>query len=458
LSNAQFVSKPLSVDLGDIDIDDFYSRLILSAEGRLNLQDLAVSKEAVANEVATKDVPTKEPVAAAVKTEVPSERLPVRIGKITLNNGNVNFSDFFVKPNYTANLTNLSGSVTELTPEKVGQVNLSGRIDGTGSLAIEGSINPLIRNLFLDIKADATDIDLPKLSPYSGKYIGYGIEKGKLAAKVSYKLEDRKLQAENRVILDQLTFGDKVESPTAMKLPILFAVALLKDRNGVIDINMPIGGSLDDPQFSLSGLVIRMIGNLIVKVITSPFTLLASLGGGKDQELSKIDFAVGSAAMSKASIEKAESIAKALNDRPSLKLDLGGRANPQEDMDALKKVAFDRLLKAQKLKETLKGNVGADAIDAVEITQAEYAKYVTLAFKATQKGIALLQRAVPLPEMEKALNEQANVSDTEVLNLANRRAQAMKDWLADVGKITPERLFITAPKLEGAARVELGLK
>jgi hypothetical protein len=201
-----------------------------------------------------------------------------------------------------------------------------------------------------------------------------------------------------------------------------------------------------------------MIGNLIVKVITSPFTLLASLGGGKDQELSKIDFVVGSAALSKASVEKAESIAKALNDRPSLKLDLGGRANPQEDADALKKVAFDRLLKAQKLRETLKGNVGADAIDAVEITPAEYPKYLTAAFKATQKGVTLFQRATPIPEMEKALNEQAMVSDAEVLNLANRRAQAMKDWLAENGKIATERLFITAPKLEGAARVELGLK
>ncbi len=382
----------------------------------------------------------------------------MRIGKITLNNGNVNFSDFFVKPNYTANLTNVSGTVTELTPEKAGLVNLSGRIDGTGSLAIDGSINPLIRNLFLNIKADATDIDLPRLSPYSGKYIGYGIEKGKLGAKVSYKLEDRKLQAENRVILDQLTFGEKVDSPTAMKLPVLFAVALLKDRNGVIDINMPIGGSLDDPQFSISGLVLRMIGNLIVKVITSPFTLLASLGGGKDQELSKIDFTVGSANLSNASIEKAESIAKALTDRPSLKLDLGGRANPQEDGDALKKVAFDRLLKAQKLRETLKGNVGADAIDAVEITPAEYPKYLMAAFKATQKGITLFQRATPVPEMEKALNEQAKVTDAEVLNLANKRAQAMKDWLAENGKIAADRLFITAPKLEGAARVELGLK
>lgn len=367
-----------------------------------------------------------------------------------------------MKPNYSANLTNMEGSIGELTPEKAGKINLTGRIDGTGTLKIEGAINPLMCNLFLDLKADASDIDLPRLTPYSGKYIGYGIEKGKLSAKVAYKLENRQLKAENRVILDQLTFGDKVDSPSAMKLPVMFAVALLKDHNGVIDIEMPIGGSLDDPKFSVSGLVLRMIENLIVKVITSPFTLLASLGGGKHQELSKVEFESGNAALSIVAQEKLESVAKALTDRPALKLDLAGRASLADDAPTLKKRAFDRLLKAQKLRETLKGNVGADAIDAVENSAAEYPKYLAQAFQASSlpkpKNFIGMQKSVPTPEMEKALSDTVQVSDTEVLNLANRRAQALKDWLAETGKIATDRLYIIAPKLEGTPRVELSLK
>jgi hypothetical protein len=531
LSSTQINTKPLKIDLGDIELDEFYSRLIISPTGRFNLQDLGATKtdsaatapspgpgaasasasalpaastpgsasatpsqtsptqaadparttsspqtvqlsEGPTADTSTQSIPASNTSSNAASPQTNSPGLaaqapatdppPVRIGKITLSKGNIDFSDFFVKPNYSANLTNMAGSITELTPEKAGQVTLTGRIDGTGTLKIEGAINPLIRNLFLDLKADATDIDLPRLTPYSGKYIGYGIEKGKLSAKVAYKLENRQLKAENRVILDQLTFGDKVDSPTAMKLPILFAVALLKDRNGVIDIDMPIGGSLDDPKFSISGLVIRMIGNLIVKVITSPFTLLASLGGGKQQELSRVEFESGNAVLNKTAQEKLESVAKALTDRPALKLDMGGRASLVDDAPTLKKRAFDRLIKAQKLRETLKGNVGAEAIDAVEISSAEYPKYLTQAFQASSlpkpRNFIGMQKSVPVPDMEKALSETVQVSDADVLNLANRRAQALKDWLAETGKIATDRLFITAPKMEGAPRVELSLK
>jgi Domain of Unknown Function (DUF748) len=514
LSSTQINTKPLKIDLGDIELDEFYSRLIISPTGRFNLQDLGAGKpesvapsaeSTLASTAATPSAPaspapassapaSSAPAAPAAEPAAPRspnpslqdpplasdagqppvlpattltagppiDPPPVRIGKITLSKGNIDFSDFFVKPNYSANLTSMAGSITELTPEKAGQITLTGRIDGTGTLKIEGSINPLMRNLFLDLKADAADIDLPRLTPYSGKYIGYGIEKGKLSAKVAYRLENRQLKAENRVILDQLTFGDKVDSPSAMKLPILFAVALLKDRNGVIDIEMPIGGSLDDPKFSVSGLVLRMIGNLIVKVITSPFTLLASLGGGKQQELSKIEFESGNAALSKVAQEKLESVAKALTDRPALKLDLAGRASLADDGPMLKKRAFDRLLKAQKLRETLKGNVGTEAIDAVEITASEYPKYLAQAFQASSlpkpKNFIGMQKSVPAPEMEKALNDTVQIGDTEVLNLANRRAQALKDWLAETGKIATDRLYITAPKVDGAPRVELSLK
>ena len=457
-ANVQFATLPLSIDLGDIEVSDFYSRLIINPQGRFNLQDIAAKKSGGEDVIPnTALAPTITPT-----TVLAAERLPVRIGKITLANGNIDFSDFFVKPNYSANLTNMSGTISELTPEKAGQVNLAGRVDGTGSLSIDGSINPLIRSLFLDLKADARDIDLPRLTPYSGKYIGYGIEKGKLSAKVAYKLENRQLQAQNRVILDQLTFGEKVDSPTAMKLPILFAVALLKDRNGVIDINMPIGGSLDDPQFSISGLVFRMIGNLIVKVITSPFTLLASLGGGKQQELSQIEFEAGKALLTKNSLEKAESVAKALTDRPALKLDIGGRANAVDDAATLKKTAFDRLLKVQKMRETIKGNQSVDEVDAIEIMPSEYAKYLNAAYQFSsvpkQRNLIGIQKTLPTAELEKLLADSVKVSDADVLNLANKRAQALKDWLAETGKITAERLYIVAPKIDGAPRVELGLK
>ena len=251
----------------------------------------------------------------------------IAVGKIALQGGNINFSDFFVRPNYSANLTGVGGTVSAITPETPGEIELRGKVDDIAPLEITGKINPLARDLFLDIKAAATDIELPPLSPYSMKYAGYGIERGKLSVKVKYLVENRKLTAENNVYLDQLTFGEKVDSPTATKLPVLLAVALLKDRNGVIDVNLPVGGSLDDPQFSVGAIIVQVIVNLITKAVTAPFALLgAAFGGG--EELAYLEFDPGSAKLDAADETKLKSIAKALTERPGLKLDVAGRVDP----------------------------------------------------------------------------------------------------------------------------------
>src|SRR5262249_46272868 len=155
---------------------------------------------------------------------------------------------------------------------------------------------------------EASEVELPPLTPYSGKYVGYGIQKGKLSMKLHYLIDNRKLTAENSVILDQLTFGDKVDSPDATKLPVQLAVALLKDRNGVITFDLPISGSLDDPKFSVGGIVLRAIVSLIVKIVTSPFALLGSLAGHHSEELAYIEFAPGSAALDTAGEGKIDSI------------------------------------------------------------------------------------------------------------------------------------------------------
>src|SRR5499426_9058 len=347
--------EPLQVAVSEIALADFYSRLIVNPDGTLNLQQLA--KKPGAPPAATEPAPAKPPASepdteakiaeAAKKATMPTN---MSIGKITLQDGNINFSDFFVKPNYSANLTAVNGSVTTLTPDTPGAVELHAKVDDAAPVEILGKVNPLAADLFLDLKASAKDIELPPLSPYSIKYAGYGIERGKLSVKVKYLVENRKLAAENNVYLDQLTFGEKVESPTATKLPVLLAVALLKDRNGVIDINLPIDGSLDDPQFSVGGIIVQVILNLIVKAVTAPFALLGSIFGG-GEELAYVEFPPGSARLDANDETKLKSISKALTERPGLKLDVAGRVDPATDREALKRVSVENQLKAIKLKE-----------------------------------------------------------------------------------------------------------
>ncbi len=233
-------------------------------------------------------------------------------------------------------------------------------------MQVVGKLNPLAAKSFLDIKAEVKGVDLVAFSPYSGKYAGYNIEKGKLSLNVAYKLENKQLTAENQLFIDQLTFGDKVESPDATQLPVNLAIALLKNNRGEIDLNLPISGSLDDPEFSIGGLVIKVIVNLFVKAVTSPFALLGSMFGG-GEELSNIEFGPGRATFDDDAAKRLESLAKALNERDSLKLEITGRADPETDKEGIKRVAIERAVKAEKLKDQLnKGGEGA-SVDTVEV-------------------------------------------------------------------------------------------
>ncbi len=224
----------------------------------------------------------------------------------------------------------MQGAISELKPETPGDLDIQARLDNAAPVEIKGKINPLSKDLFLDIVADAKEIELSPMTPYAAKYVGYGIERGKLSFNVKYKVENRKLNAENRIILNQLTFGEKIESPTATKLPVLLAVALMKDRNGVIDVDLPISGSLDDPQFSVGGIVLRIIINLITRAVTAPFTLLASAfgGGASGDDLSYIEFDNGRASLNQAAQAKVATLARALNNRPALNLEIMGRVDP----------------------------------------------------------------------------------------------------------------------------------
>jgi hypothetical protein len=474
LGRVRAASEPMQLTVGNVALSDFYSRLILNADGTLNVQNLLTTGDP-ANDGQARADGTRATQAAQDGAARPLPGVPVtgsgkpppdiRIGRIALAGGNVSFSDFFIKPNYSANLTGVAGSVGSLAANSAGEVDLLARVDNTAPVTISGRINPLGESLFLDLRASARDVDLPPLTPYSAKYAGYGIEKGKLSMEVKYRIEGRKLEAENRVVLDQLTFGDKVDSPEATKLPVLLAVALLKDRNGVIDVNLPISGSIDDPEFSLGGIIVRVIVNLIVKVVTAPFAIIGALGGG-GEELAYIEFAPGSADVTQASEAKLGSIARALAERPALKLDVSGRIDPGTDRDGLRKASIGRQVRAQKAKALGK------AVDDEEIivTAEEYPKYLAAAYRAADfprpRNVIGLLKDLPVPEMEALMLTHAGATDDDLRRLANDRAQRVKNWLVDRGQIPAERVFLTAPRLSAdgikdkgsASRVDFSLR
>jgi hypothetical protein len=469
----------LSVQLGDgapklsmatLALDQFYARLIINATGRLNVQDV-VSNPAAAPVSVTRAQTTPAPAASApppaalAKLQAPE----VHIGAVSVTNSQLNYTDNFIKPNYTANITQLSGKIggfgTDAGPPA--DLSLRGELDDNSPVDIQGSINPLAPVAFLDITGKAEGIELTNLSAYAGKYTGYPITKGRLNADVHYKLDQRKLSADNHIFIDQLTFGDRIEGQGISHLPVKLAVALLKDSQGRIDVHLPVSGSLDDPKFSVGGLVWHAFVNLIGRAVTSPFRLLASaFGGSSGQDLGYVEFAPGSSELTPDAQKKLALIAKALIDKPSLNLDIVGRTDPSKDESGLRSVTLDQLVRAEQRDDE---GAKADAQGASEapLSPDDYNKYLAKAYKHAKfkkpRDLIGLTKSQPPDVMKSML--QANVStDADAMRrLAQQRADAVRGWLR--GKVPDQRLFVLAPKLDAkgiddkgaTTRVDFGL-
>lgn len=423
---------------------DFFARVNLNEAGRFNLQDVIKS--------------SAQDTAAA-----PALAPVISFGPVSFLGGRVHFSDHFIQPNYAANLTELTGklsafsSVSPPGAANLADLELRGRAEGTASLEILGKLNPLATPLALDIQGRVRDLELPPLSPYSVRYAGYGIERGKISMDVHYLvLPNGQLTASNNIVLNQLTFGDKVEGAPA-SLPVKLAVALLADRHGVIDINLPVSGSLNDPQFKLGSLVFKLIVNLIGKAITSPFSLLASAFGGGADELSVVSFAPGSAVLSAEARPGLDKVAKAMIERPALTMTVVGTASLEVERDAFKREQLKALVQAEKRRAAVvNGSVPGATIQregaggvTVAVTADEYPALLKAVYRRADfpkpRNLLGMTKDIPVNEMEALLLAHLAVTDDAMRELAVQRGVTVRDYLASQ-KLPLDRLFLGAVK------------
>jgi hypothetical protein len=292
-------------------------------------------------------------------------------------------------------------------------------------------------------------MELSPTTPYAGKYVGYTVEKGKLSFDLKYLIVKKKLESQNQIFMDQLTLGEKVESPHATKLPVKLAIALLKDRKGEIKLDIPVTGSLDDPKFSVWGIILKILINLIARAATSPFSLLGAVFGG-GEELSYVEFDYGSTIISEANVKKLDTIVKALHDRPSLKMDIEGHVDMEKDREGLKQYLFNRKVKAQKLNEMVKKGQTSVSVDEVKIEPNEYEKYLKMAYKEEKfpkpKNVIGMAKDLPAPEMEKLMLTHIEIKEGDLRTLASQRAMKVKDTILKSGEVEPGRVFILEPK------------
>jgi outer membrane protein OmpA-like peptidoglycan-associated protein len=433
ITGIDFSLNPGRLAIGEIALVAPASAYIINPGGTSNVLAIAGGKKA-----------GPDTTGAGTKKKA-LERISV--GRISVKNGRFTFTDRSVTPKYSSSLTAINGTVTGLSTDefKKAVVKLQAKLDNQAPMSITGSINPLKHDLFVDLTASLQNMELSPATPYSGKYAGYAIDKGKLTVGLKYSIDKKQLQAQNDVLIDQLTFGDAVESKDATNLPVRLAVALLRDSNGRIDLHLPITGRTDDPDFHIGKVILKVIVNILEKAATSPFALLEALYPGAT-ELSNIAFDPGRSALTEEGRKNLAALAKIMTDRPSLNLEIKGFVDATKDRDGLLNTLFERKLKAEKIKDLIKAGKQASSVDGIVIEPAEYSSYLKKAYKGESfkkpTNMVGIPTTLPDEEMKRLIMEHITITDDDLKGLATARSQQVRDALAEAGKIDAGRIFL----------------
>jgi hypothetical protein len=467
-----FDAAPNRLHLSEILAKGAYARVIIWPDGSVNIKEAFSSQK---GEQQTEGVETPTSTTVESKAEEGGS-MPIRIDIIRIEEGSANFADFSMKPNFFTGIQDLTGSIKGLSSDSSARadVSLSGKVDRYAPVMISGQINPLIPKAYVDMALSFKNMELTPLTPYSGKFVGYTVEKGKLSLDLKYKLSENAIIGENVILLDQLTLGDRVESPDATNLPVRLAIALMRDTQGKIDIDLPVRGNLDDPEFSWGHLVIQALLNLVTKAVTSPFALLGSLVGGDGEELSFVEFEYGKESLLPQQTQKLDKLAQALQERPALQLQIEGAADSEYDRLAL---AEERLMAELKLRrfEELKaaGDQKIVKPEEMTLTEEEFTRLLTEKYVETyghdpfttiedtrpeesgvptepskeSSGPPEVDPAVRMAMAKQRLIEEMPIDELALQRLAQGRATQIKGYMIEQGEISPDRLFALEPKI-----------
>ncbi len=403
--------------------------------------------------------------------------LPITIGEIAVRGGIIAFEDHSIEPNFAVRIQNFSGAVTGLStaPGSQARFNLKGYVvDRFSPVTITGRANVFAYDSNTDLTAKFSNIELPVFNPYSGKWAGYAIAKGKLTTTLHYRIVNRGLQADHNIVIDQLTWGDATDSKSKVSLPIRLATSLMKDSNGVINLDLPVGGTLDDPTFKVWPIIWKIVGNVFTKIITAPFKFIGSLFGGGGEQAQFIVFEPGSAALPADAGKVLQAIAKGLADKPEINLDIPAGAGITEDAEAITTAKLHAAALAGK-----KGPVAADyagldvgkkADQLKSVYKARFGKAPSFPKDAGVEKAGMFaggeaKKAAAESQvkwLEEQLRPKFTATDAELEALGQARAGAVKEALLSEGAIAPERVFVstqsTVKAKDGKVEMELQVK
>ena len=324
--------EQVSVDIGTIRLDRPYARVEIKADGSNNIARVLRAD-------------STQPEAANATTATASAPLPpIRIDQVVLSAASADFSDDSLPLPFAVHMDALGGEVSAISSQSAepARIALEGQVDEFGLATISGRLRPLDFASLTEIDLAFRNLSIPSLSPYMIKFAGRRIDEGNLDVDLSYRIQDQQLQGDNAMVMRNLVLGERVPNPDALDLPLGLAIALLKDRNGVIDLAVPVTGDLNNPQFSYGGIISRALANIIRNIVSSPFRFLAGLvGGGDDTDFGVVAFMPGRSDLLPPEREKLLKLGSALVERPQLQLELAGVYAGSEDREAMQQNVFD---------------------------------------------------------------------------------------------------------------------
>ncbi|PAV47988.1 hypothetical protein CK486_09720 [Pseudomonas sp. HAR-UPW-AIA-41] len=417
-----------------------YARFIINEDLTTNVNELLI------------------PQPASPAPSAPGKPLGIHIGGIAIADGSANFADFSLSPNFATAIQRLEGHIGTIDSRspKAAAVDIKGRVDRYAPVSIKGALNPFAPLDKLDIATSFQHVELTTLTPYSGKFAGYRIKKGRLNLDLHYRIEKGQLNADNKLVLEQLQLGEQVDSKDAVDLPIRLAVALLKDSEGKISIELPVSGDLNNPEFSVMPIVWQTLRNLVVRAVQAPFNFIAGLVGGEQADLSQVSFAPGSDSLDKQATGTLETLAKALQERPALRLDVEGVSAKAND---------GPLLASQRLQEEYQSNYyrmlqrSGDKVPAspseLEVPDGIKPSLLEGIYRARLKQQPPtewkeLGDAERSARLEQAVLANWQGSELLLRQLAQDRARSIKDFLVSQG-LADERIFLLDVALSDTA-------
>jgi uncharacterized protein involved in outer membrane biogenesis len=440
-----------SLSIDKVNLLQPYVRFMINDDRTTNVDDLLIPQPA--------DTGAKP---AAAKPAASKEKpLGIHIGGIAINDGSANFADFSLTPNFATAIQQLNGQIGTIDSRqaKPASVDVKGKVDRYAPVTIKGAVNPFDPMSSLDIATSFKRVELTTLTPYSGKFAGYRIRKGRLNLDLHYQITKGQLKAENKVVVEQLQLGEKVDSPDAVSLPLKLAIALLKDVDGKISIELPVTGDLNNPQFSVMPIVWQTLRNLIVKAAAAPFKLIGGLvSGGGSEDLGSVSFAPGSSDLSKDAEGALDKLSKALKERPALRLEIEGTAAKSSDGPLIAEQRLEREYQYNyyKMLQRRGDKVPAKAA-LLDVPDGEKGPLLEGIYRTRLKTQPPAEWK-DLGKEERTAKMRADViqfwSSSEVLlrELGQDRASTIKDYLVDKGQLADDRVYFIDAQLGEAEK------